>query len=177
MRRLHTGFIWGALVGVILFPAVPLRAVSDDVAEEARGAASVRLQAIGGLSAVNSEHTYLMIVAVSDGFSRGNYDAKSVRPKMNRVIRQLDTCSNLLRQVQKEDLSEEDDAFVELIISVHARLQAQARSLIEFSETRGDAEARTLEKARRAARKELDKLLNADVKTVVPESAGSNSNS
>jgi hypothetical protein len=139
--------------------------------------ASVQLQAIGGLSAVNAEHTYLLLVTLSEGCSHGFYDTKSIRPRMNRVIRQLETCSNQLRKVQEQGLDDEDDEAVELIISVHARLHAQARALVAFSEIGGETEARNLEKARRATRKELDEMLEFDLDEVVPEAVESVGNS
>jgi hypothetical protein len=173
MWRFQSGFHWAIAGSAILFLAGPFHAVADDATAPAGNAASAQLQAIGGLSAVNAEHTYLLIVSVSDGVARGYYDTKSVRPQMNRIIRQLETCSSLLRRIQQQGLDEEDDELVELIVSVHARLHAQARALIVFSEIQGEAEARNLERARRAARQELDKMLESETDGALPDSAGS----
>jgi hypothetical protein len=177
MGRLPFGFFWRTLPAALLLFAGAVPAVSGDVATQAGDVASVQLQAIGGLSAVNAEHTYLLIVALSEGCSNGFYDTKSIHPRMNRVIRQLETCSNQLRKVQEQGLDEDDDEIVEVIISVHARLRAQARALVVFSEIGGETEARNLEKARRAARKELDEMLEFDLDEVLPEAAGSAGNS
>ncbi len=158
MRCLLNGLLLGMLLIGASVGVFSPGALSQEVDDESGNAAGVRLEAIGGLSAVNAEHTYLLINATADGLARGVSDKKRVHSTMDRVIRQLDTCSGLLRKVQKGGLADEDDEYVERVVSLHGRLQAQARALIDFATTRAEQESRAFEKARQSSLRELERL-------------------
>lgn len=130
---------------------------------------TAKLEAIGGLSAINARHAFLLVGVVSDAHIKGIYDARQVRSLMNGVIRQLETVSDMLRKLQKTDLSAADDEYVEQVLAVHGKLQAQARALLAFVDRKGEAEARGYEKARQASLKILESLLGVEANPVADD--------
>lgn len=125
-------------------------------------AAAAQLEAIGGLSAVNAQHTYLLIGVLSDAYVKGVYDDKQVRTMAQGVVQQLATISDMLEKVQDGDLSDEDDEFVDRIVEIYGLLQDEAKSLTKYTEDQGEAEGQAFEKARKAALEAIEKLLGTE---------------
>jgi hypothetical protein len=140
------------------------RAAVNQAKEDAKDAdpASVQLEAIGGLSAVNAQHTYLLIGVLSDAYVKGVYEGKQVRTMAGGVVQQLATVSDMLEKVQDGELSDEDDEYVDKIVEIYGLLQDQAKALAKYTEDPGEAEGKAFEKFRKASLEAIEKLLGAN---------------
>lgn len=144
--------------------APPARSQTEksDQAAEPRGEKvdvdAVRLEAIGALSSVNAQHTYLLIGAVSDAHVKGVYQGRQVRVLMKGVIQQTELLSGMLKKVG-DGLEEDDGEYVDQIIEIHVLLQAQARALSAFAAGPVEEKADAFEAARQATLKALEKLM------------------
>jgi cob(I)alamin adenosyltransferase len=123
---------------------------------------SATLGAVGGLSVITANSTFLLIGVTADAFAKDAYKPDQVRGIMKPIIKQLDAVSNLLRKVQEEGLSEQDDDYIDQIVELYRLLQDEARALDKFVIKKGESEAKAFEKARKAALKALGKLTGED---------------
>jgi hypothetical protein len=138
--------------------------VEEKDAEKDAGAKkeSATLGAVGGLSVISANSTFLLIGVTADAFAKEVYTPEQVRGIMKPIIKQLDAVSNLLRKVQEEGLSEQDDDYIDQIVELYRLLQDEARALDKFVVRKGDGEAKSFEKTRKAALKALGKLTGED---------------
>lgn len=172
MRPAQAGWLRSALLGAALLLCAIAGGMGRATDEEPAPAApeapvdanTAKLEAIGGLSAINAQQAFLLVGVVSDAHIKGIYDARQVRSLMNGVIRQLDSVSDMLRKLQKTELSAADNEYVEQVLAVHVKLQAQARALLVFVDKKGETEARGYEKARQSTLKVLESLLGVEEK-------------
>jgi hypothetical protein len=157
-----------AVIAVALAPLsspVVARAAAKDEEEEKDEDAkkgSATLGAVGGLSVITANSTFLLIGVTADAFAKDAYTPDQVRGIMKPIIKQLDAVSNLLRKVQEEGLSEQDDDYIDQIVELYRLLQDEARGLDKFVIKRGDSELKGFDKARKAALKALNKLSGED---------------
>lgn len=117
---------------------------------------AARLEAIGGLSAVNAQHTYLLIGVISDAHVKGVYQGRQVRTLMKGVIQQIGSLSGMLNKLRDGNLGEEDDEYIDQIVEIHSLLQAQARALSGFAAEPVEDKADAFEAARQASLKALN---------------------
>jgi hypothetical protein len=148
-----------------LAPQAALAAAKDDDDKEASAKKeSATLGAVGGLSVISANSTFLLIGVTADAFAKDVYGPEQVRGIMKPIIKQLDAVSNLLRKVQDEGLGEQDDDFIDQIVELYRLLQDEARALDKYVVKKGEPEAKAFEKARKAALKALGKLTGEDKK-------------
>lgn len=126
--------------------------------------AAAQLEAIGGLSAVNAQHTFLLIGVLSDAYVKQVYEAKQIRTMAAGVVQQLATVSDMLEKVQDGELSDEDDEYVDKIVEIYGLLQDQAKALSKYTENPGEAEGQSFEKSRKASLTAIEKLLGTEKK-------------
>lgn len=136
----------------------------DQAAEKETDAAAAQLEAIGGLSAVNAQHTFLLIGVLSDAYVKQVYEAKQIRTMAASIVQQLGTVSDMLEKVQDGELSDEDDEYVDKIVEIYGLLQDQAKALSRYTENPGEAEGQAFEKSRKASLAAIEKVLGTEEK-------------
>lgn len=152
-----------AVFAVALAPVATTAAAKDDEEKDTDAKKeSATLGAVGGLSVISANSTFLLIGVTADAFAKDVYTPEQVRGIMKPIIKQLDAVSTLLRKVQEEGLSEQDDDYIDQIVELYRLLQNEARALDKFVIKKGEADAKSFEKARKAALKALGKLTGED---------------
>jgi len=133
--------------------AVPVRA--DDENE-----GSAALECVGGLSVAHSHTSLALIGVTADAFAKGVYEPDTVAELMGSLIGGIDANKKMLRKLQATDeLSDEDEAYVDSVLGLYNALEVEAKALIKFSKSKADADAMAFEKARLAAVAKLNKLI------------------
>lgn len=173
MRWWHKAACLSAVAGLLTLGSWAPSARSQSSGAEAADTASAaddgdeeaaRLEAIGALSSVNAQHTYLLIGVISDAHVKGAYQSRQVRTLMKGIIQQTESLSRMLRKLETS-LSEEDGEFIEQLVEVHTLLQEQARALSAFVADPVEEKAEQFEAARQATLKALDAMLGTGTAT------------
>lgn len=120
------------------------------------------LAAVGGLSVGHMHTSQGLIGVTADAFAKDVYEAETVAELMGGLIGGIEANKKLLRKLQETELSDEDEQFIDGIIGVYNSLDAEAKSLIKFSTSKSQTDAKAFEKARKTAVARLQKLLGED---------------
>lgn len=154
---------WRKLSGMLMvvlacgLMAAPVRAADDD--DEADPA----LECVGGLSVAHGHTSLALIGVTADAFAKDVYPAETVAELMGGLIGGIDANKKMLRKLQASDeLSDEDEAYVDGVLGLYNALEAEAKALIKFTKSKSEADAMAFEKARLAAVAKLNKLLGEE---------------
>lgn len=154
---------WRKLTGLFLVILMcgamvsPVSAADDD--EENDPA----LECVGALS-ITHAHTSLALIGVTaDAFAKDVYPAETAAELMGGLIGGIDANKKALRKLQAADeLTDEDEAYVDGVLGLYNALEVEAKALIKFTKTKSEADAMAFEKARLAAVDKLNKLIGDD---------------
>lgn len=129
--------------------------------DEADGSAA--LECVGGLSVAHSHTSLALIGVTADAFAKDVYEADTVAELMGSLIGGIDANKKMLRKLQATDeLSDEDEAYVDGVLGLYNALEVEAKALIKFSKSKSEADAMAFEKARLAAVAKLNKLVGEE---------------
>ena len=121
-------------------------------------AANAPLQAVGGLGVGHIQCSLGLIGVTADAFAKDVYSAKQVEDLMNGTINGIEAVKKLLRKLQDADLSDDDEEYIDRMVTVFNALQREAKSLVVYAKSKKPADAEVFESARKAALAKLNQL-------------------
>ena len=154
-----------AVVGIGLF-AGSVR--SQDAETEA---ANAPLQAVGGLGVGHIQSSLGLIGVTADAFAKDVYSAKQVEDLMNGTINGIEAVKKLLRKLQDGNLSDDDEEYIDRMVTVFNALQREAKALIVYAKSKKPADAVLFDAARKAALAKLHQLTEGGAANA-PDPAG-----
>ncbi len=141
------------------FGAAPLgnlyRAISDEDA-------NATLQAVGGLGIGHIQSSLGLIGVTADAFAKDVYTPKQVEDLMNGTINGIESVKKLLRRLQDNELTDDDEEYIDRMINVYNALQREAKALVTFAKSKKPADAEIFDTARKAAVLKLAQLTEGD---------------
>lgn len=151
------GTQWKVLcLGLTLLVSILVPASAQD--EEEGGSAA--LECVGGLSVAHAHTSLAFIGVTADSFAKDVYEADTVNELMGGLIGGFESTKKMLRKLQeKEELSDEDEQFIDSIVGVYNALENEAKALIRFTKSKSEADAKAFEKARLNAVAKLEALI------------------
>lgn len=131
---------------------------SQEPTDAATQDANAILHAVGGLGINHIQSTLGLIGVTADANAKNVYNAKQVEDLMTGTINGIEASKKLLRRLQDVDLSEDDEEYIDRMISVYNALQREAKALIAFAKSHKPSDAEAFDAARKAAVSKLGQL-------------------
>ncbi len=137
----------------------PVRSQDDNgVISAETDEANVVLQAVGGLGVGHIQSTLGLIGVTADAFAKEVYSPKQVEDLMNGTINGIEAVKKLLRKLQDTPLSDDDEEYIDRMVTVYNALQREAKALTVFAKSKKARDAEVFEKARQSAVMKLNQL-------------------
>lgn len=164
-RFWHAGLsLATCVVMVYALNSSPVR--SQDNAQED---ANATLQAVGGLGVGHIQSSLGLIGVTADAYAKDVYTPKQVEDLMNGTINGIEAVKKLLRRLQENDLSDDDEEYIDRMINVYNALQKEAKALVTFAKSKKPADAEIFDTARKAAVTKLGQLTEGDKTTAASD--------
>jgi hypothetical protein len=163
VRRLCWSLLCCAIIGIGLFTG---SVRSQDAATEA---ANAPLQAVGGLGVGHIQSSLGLIGVTADAFAKDVYTARQVEDLMNGTINGIEAVKKLLRKLQDAKLTDDDEEYIDRMVTVFNALQREAKALITYAKSRKPADAEVFDAARKSALTKLNQLTEGSPVTPEPD--------
>ncbi|MDB5342264.1 MAG: hypothetical protein JWP89_641 [Schlesneria sp.] len=124
--------------------------------------ANATLQAVGGLGIGHIQSSLGLIGVTADAFAKDVYTPKQVEDLMNGTINGIESVKKLLRRLQENELTDDDEEYIDRMINVYNALQREAKALVTFAKSKKPADAEIFDTARKAAVVKLAQLTEGD---------------
>ena len=157
VSRLSWSLLFCAVAGIGLFAGMVRSQDAGQTTAETE-AANAPLQAVGGLGVGHIQSSLGLIGVTADAFAKEVYSAKQVEDLMNGTINGIEAVKKLLRKLQEADLSDDDEEYIDRMITVFNALQREAKALVAYAKSKKPADAEIFESARKAAVAKLGQL-------------------
>lgn len=161
-RHLRTGFALAACA--LLLVGLSQRAVISQDKSDVEDA-NAMLQAVGGLGIGHIQSSLGLIGVTADAFAKDVYTPKQVEDLMTGTINGIESVKKLLRRLQENELTDDDEEYIDRMINVYNALQREAKALITFAKSKKPADAEIFDTARKAAVAKLGQLTDGEKPT------------
>lgn len=161
-RHLRTGFALAACA--LLLVGLSQRPVNSQDKSDVEDA-NAMLQAVGGLGIGHIQSSLGLIGVTADAFAKDVYTPKQVEDLMTGTINGIESVKKLLRRLQENDLTDDDEEYIDRMINVYNALQREAKALITFAKSKKPADAEIFDTARKAAVAKLGQLTDGEKPT------------